>query len=76
MQVSAHLGYRIYDDFPVSIISQLPNGDLLIDGLVPNEDWLFSYILSLGDNAKVIAPESLKTDLLTKIEEMRSKYHE
>lgn len=76
MQVSAHLGYRIYDDFPISIIRQLPNGDLLIDGLVPNEDWLCSYILSLGEDAKVIAPESLKMELLTKIEEMRNHYYE
>ena len=76
MQVSAHLGYRIYDDFPISIIRQLPNGDLLIDGLVPNEDWLCSYILSLGEDAKVITPESLRMNVLTKIEDMRRRYHE
>ncbi|HCN73923.1 helix-turn-helix transcriptional regulator [Pseudolactococcus plantarum] len=76
MQVSAHLGYRIYDDFPISIIHQLPNGDLLVDGLVPKEDWLYSYILSLGENAIVIAPKSLKATILVKIEEMRKRYYE
>lgn len=75
MQVSKHLAYRIYDDFPLDTISRLTNGDFLIDGMFPKEAWLYSYILSLGEHAKVMAPDLLKLDLIEKIERMRALYH-
>lgn len=76
MEVVAAVGYRVYDDFPLDSISKLASGRLLVDGEFPRGKWLISYILSLGDAAKVLSPASLKKDLLETVESMRQLYHE
>ncbi len=76
MEVAAAVGYRVYDDFPVDSISKLASGHLLVDGEFPKGKWLISYILSLGEAAKVISPTSLKKELVEKVESMRPLYQE
>lgn len=76
MLVSSKLGYRIYDDFPMDTIEKYSDTTLLVEGEFPKTDWLYSYILSLGQAVKIIAPLDLKQELITIIKKMEANYHE
>lgn len=76
MLVSSHLGYRIYDDFPIDAIQKYSDKDLMIAGEFPKADWLYSYILSLGKDAKILAPQDFKNEIITLIKKMEERYHE
>ena len=76
MLVSLQLGYRIYDDFPIDTIQKYSDKTLLIEGMFPKTEWLYSYILSLGQAVKVIEPFALKQELLTMIKKMEENYNE
>lgn len=76
MRVSLQLGYRIYDDFPIDTIQKYSDKTLLVEGMFPKTDWLYSYILSLGQAVKIIEPLDLKQDLITIIKKMEENYHD
>lgn len=59
------IGYRIYDDFPIDSIQKYSDKTLLVEGMFPKTDWLYSYILSLGQAVKIIEPLDLKQELIT-----------
>ena len=40
----------------------------------PENDWVYGYILSFGETAKVLAPETAKAKIQEKLEKMLKKY--
>lgn len=61
--VQREMAYRIYDEFEEEEISELENGDFLIRGYYPMDNWVYGIILSFGDKAKVMSPDSLREEI-------------
>lgn len=76
MLMSSELGYRIFDDFPIEAIQRGSSKALLVEGDFPKTDWLYSYILSLGQAVKILEPLDFKHELITLIKKMEENYHE
>ena len=54
-------GGRVYDE--LSDVNIDENGDFVVGINCPNGVWLYNYILSFGDNVKIMEPESLRVEV-------------
>ena len=70
IEAEPELAYRIYDEFEDQNITHLENGQFLICGEFPKNDWVYGYLLSFGEKIKIIEPESLKEEIRQKLEKM------
>jgi predicted DNA-binding transcriptional regulator YafY len=61
--IQREMAYRIYDEFEEEEISELESGDFLIRGYYPMDNWVYGIILSFGDKAKVMSPDSLREEI-------------
>ncbi len=66
---------RIIEYLKGKVEEEFPNGDVLIKAaVVENEQFWLGTLLSLGDQAEVLAPEHIRRQLLTSAEKIVSLY--
>lgn len=65
---------KAYEHFEDEICETLENGDFIVKFNFPESDWIFSFILSFGENAEVISPDYLREKMKNIIREMNDKY--
>ncbi|MCA5011557.1 MULTISPECIES: helix-turn-helix transcriptional regulator [unclassified Enterococcus] len=66
--------FRAYDEFDMKDIQINQDGSLLVDALLPEDYWLYSFLLSLGTTVKVLSPAHVEKKLLTQVEEIKKNY--
>ncbi|MDR1045223.1 MAG: YafY family transcriptional regulator [Candidatus Adiutrix sp.] len=66
--------YRIYDDFDERHIEILEDGSRLVEVELPDDEWIYGFLLSLGTSARVLEPRSVRARLLEKIEALKNFY--
>lgn len=74
LQISRNLAYRVYDEFEKENITKMLNGDFLVNVQFPENDWVYGYILSFGEEAKVISPEYVKNRIIQKLKRNLREY--
>lgn len=57
------MAYRVYDEFDESCVTREPSGDLLVSVALPDDNWLYGYLLSFGAAAQVLEPPSVRQRL-------------
>lgn len=60
LYVKSHVLNRIYDYFDDSFIIPNDDGSFTLDVILPENEWLTSYILSFGSSVKVLEPEHIR----------------
>jgi predicted DNA-binding transcriptional regulator YafY len=66
--------YRVYDEFDEQNIIKSEDGSLIVSMSMPNEFWLYSYILSFGESIEVLEPQSVRDEIARQAEKIKSKY--
>ncbi|QNM05405.1 helix-turn-helix transcriptional regulator [Qiania dongpingensis] len=74
LRCSPHLGYRLYDEFDPAAISQDKDGSFLAAASLPEDPWLYGYLLSFGSGLEVLEPLSVKEMLLKEAGKIQSSY--
>lgn len=74
LQINQTMAYRVYDEFDDSCIEQLENGDFLVSVEMPLNDFIYGYILSYGENIKVIEPSFIKEQIKEKLQKSLNSY--
>ncbi|MDR0914939.1 MAG: YafY family transcriptional regulator [Oscillospiraceae bacterium] len=74
MRCSGKVMYRIYDTFDEDCISKNDDGSFDVTATIPEDEWLYEFILSLGNNAEVILPENIRGIIKTRAKEILDKY--
>ena len=59
-------GYRVYDTFDDSAITP-GETKLTVRAAFPRNEWLYSFILSFGDQITIKSPLSLKTEIAKRL---------
>lgn len=59
-------GYRVYDTFDDSAITP-GETKLIVRAALPRNEWLYSFILSFGDQITIKSPLSLKTEIAKRL---------
>ena len=70
LHFSAEMAYRIYDEFDAMEIKKNRDGTFMIIVDLPEDGWLYGFLLSFGGNVKIIAPQRVKEELTKEIEKM------
>lgn len=73
LKFSPKAAFRVYDEFADNV-SKDNQGNLYVNIDLPDNETLFSYILSFGDNVEILEPDYLRHSMKEKIECMLEKY--
>lgn len=66
---------RVYDDFETKAIIKNPDGTICVQALFPDDEWVFTYILSFGSAVKVLEPEYIQKRLVMQLEDTLKLYN-
>ncbi len=75
LQFSQKAWGRVIDEFGEVTILEKNEEYLTAECFFPEDDWMFSYIISYGADVKIIEPESVKNMVTEKLKKLLS-YHE
>ena len=70
LSFSPSAAYRAYDEFSPESMTHQPDGSILVQTQLPIDPWFFSYLLSLGGQAEIIAPVSLRKEMAHRLQEI------
>ena len=65
---------RLYDTFDGQFISKNDDGSFNLTVSIPEEEWVYGYILSLGSYAEVLEPEHIREIIKTRAKDILKKY--
>jgi predicted DNA-binding transcriptional regulator YafY len=68
--------YRVYDEFDGSDIETLEDGFMLVETELPEDEWIYGFLLSFGASVRVLEPRSVRERLLEKITAVKNFYSE
>lgn len=74
LEISKEMAYRVYDEFQQENITKKENGDFIVKVEYPENDWVYGYILSFGEYAKVITPKYAREIVRGKLRRMIKNY--
>ena len=66
--------YRVYDEFDDLDIIKNNDGSCLVYMCLPEDNWLYSYILSFGALVEVLEPQHVREEILRQIEKIKNIY--
>lgn len=74
LEINKKMAYRVYDEFEDSEITKKEDGNFIVKVEYPENDWVYGYILSFGENIKVLSPNSAKIIIKDKLEKILKNY--
>ena len=74
LEISKEMSYRVYDEFESEEITKKENGNFIIKVEYPENEWVYSYILSYGEYIKVLSPDRAKNIIRNKLQKMIENY--
>lgn len=73
LKFSPKVAFRVYDEFTDNV-SKDNQGNLYVNIDLPDNETLFSYILSFGNNVEILEPDYLRHSMKEKLALMLEKY--
>lgn len=67
------MSFRVYDKFDDEVTKN-QDGNLLVETVMPNNELLFSYILSCGDKVEVISPQNIRDIIFERAKKIQQIY--
>jgi len=74
LHFSPQVAYRVYDEFDEQHITQNEDGSFTVAMSLPNDYWLYSYILSFGSSIEVLEPQNVRDELVRQTDKIKNKY--
>lgn len=73
LRFSKETAYRVFDEFDMSQVTRLEDGDLRVEANMPEDEWLIGYVLSFGTQVDVIEPLYLREVIAKRAKEIYEK---
>ncbi|WP_440896553.1 helix-turn-helix transcriptional regulator [Amphibacillus sp. Q70] len=73
LKFDKRIAFRVYDEF-TDQVTEDEHGNLYVQTELPDNERLYSYILSFADCVEVIEPKSVRERLEKKLENIQKKY--
>lgn len=74
LNFAADIVYLVYDEFDAKDVQRNEDGSLSVIVDLPDDYWLYGFLLSCGAAAQVIEPQRVKDKLLAQIETIKQSY--
>ena len=65
---------RLYDTFDEQFISLNSDGSYNLTVEIPDEEWIYGFVLSFGSHAEVLAPKHIRQEVKNRAKEISEKY--
>lgn len=66
--------YRLYDEYDDEFIKKNIDGTYTIELKMPENEWVYDYIMSFGNFVEVISPKHIRKIVIDKIKKMFEQY--
>lgn len=67
LKLAPEAAYRVYDEFSEDVVESLPDGGFTVTVTWPEDEWVYSTILSYGEQAEVLDPPHLRAIVREKL---------
>ncbi len=74
LEINKAMTYRVYDEFECKEITEKEDGNFIIKVKYPENEWIYGYILSFGEYAKVLNPNYAKNIIKDKLQRTLKNY--
>ncbi len=74
LEINKAMTYRVYDEFESKEITKKEDGNFIIKVKYPENEWVYGYILSFGEYAKVLNPDYARNIIKDKLQRTLKKY--
>ena len=74
LRFPAHARVKVEEYFEPDQITTHDNGDLLARVSFPDDDWIYSWLLSFGDEVEVMGPPAVRNKMTALIKKIGQKY--
>lgn len=74
LEINKNMTYRVYDEFDYKEIKKKENGNFIVRVKYPENEWVYDYILSFGEYAKVLNPSDVKNKIKEKLQKNLKNY--
>lgn len=74
LEINKEMAYRVYDEFENEKIITKDDGNFLVNVEYPENEWVYSYILSFGEYAKILKPDYAKCIIKEKLQKNLKNY--
>lgn len=74
LEISKEMAFRVYDEFDNDEITKKEDGNFIVKVEFPENEWVYSFILSFGEYVKVISPEYAKNIVKQKLQNTLKNY--
>ncbi|PNV59752.1 YafY family transcriptional regulator [Clostridium sp. chh4-2] len=72
LNFSSSAAYRVYDEFDMQNVTQNSDGSYTVTVDLPDDSWLYSFLLSFGSSVKIIEPQFVKENLIKEVEKLKT----
>ena len=66
---------RVYDVFDDRVVTEC-DGELTVRAVLPDNEWLYGFLMSFGDKVTVLSPLSLKREVEKRLKSALQHYEE
>lgn len=73
LKFSPQVAFRVYDEFTESVITDCEHY-LYVTATLPDNDIMYTYLLTFGNCVEVLAPEYVRTRIMEKLKLILEKY--
>ena len=74
LEINKAMTYRVYDEFESKEITKKEDGNFIIKVEYPENEWIYGYILSFGEYAKILNPAYVKNIIKDKLQKTLKNY--
>lgn len=74
LKIDGKMAYRVYDEFSEKDIQQNDDGCFTVKVSLPEDEWVYGYILSFGPYAEVLEPESVRHMITERLKIIMKQY--
>lgn len=74
LEISKEMAFRVYDEFDSNEITKKDDGNFIVKVEFPENEWVYSFILSFGEYVKVLSPEYAKNIVKHKLQNILKNY--
>jgi len=74
LRIEPEMAYRVFDDFYESMVEKQPDGSFIATAMWVENNWLYDFLLSFGENAEVLEPEHIRKIIKDKAQKISERY--
>jgi len=74
IKIAPEMIFRAYDEFEEEMLEKQPDGSVVATTVWDEDNWLYGFILSLGEHAQVLEPTHLRDIIKDKAKKIYEQY--